>query len=664
MKGVDEILNSKEAKKFVKNLEPTFLDKAPDGGYICPRCGNGSGANGTGLALDPHDKSQGNHYKCFACGGYMDVIDLWKAHNQISDDREAFNSIYRYYGVEVEYSSNEPHSLNKPVNPAQQSNFSQDKQKTILEYELANRKAYLEDVALHGTETDYWSSRGISNATVEELHLGYDAQCTEKGINGVWKAAIIPTSEYTAAIRNTDNAADKNNRYRKIGNTHLYKLMPKGAEKKPIWIVEGEIDAITLYEVNSNAYALGSAANYRLLLDDVNTNKPNQPLILALDQDEPGKKTTENLLKELQSQKIETYVCDPYDGHKDANEALLADRYKFKETVAAIEAAPDQYDVLKEKRHNEYIQAHSVHGKMNNFLNGISASAATEGIPTGFPILDQYLEGGLYEGLYVIGAMSSLGKTTFALQIVDQIAENQQKDVLIFSLEMALTELMSKSISRFTCIDMKQDLNGDMRNAKTARGITTGSRHKNYSKEELNVIDRAYARYDSFANHIFIYEGIGNIGIDQIVDKVQEHIAETGQKPVVMIDYLQILAPYDMRATDKQNIDKTVIELKRLSRDYKIPVIAISSVNRMSYKDPMNESSFKESGAIEYSSDVLIGLQFEGCEEKKFKPEKAKAMNPRKIELKILKNRNGAIPGSPINYNFYSMFNYFNEQIG
>ena len=145
---------------------------------------------------------------------------------------------------------------------------------------------------------------------------------------------------------------------------------------------------------------------------------------------------------------------------------------------------------------------------------------------------------------------------------------------------------------------------------------------------------------------------------------MQEHIAETGQKPVVLIDYLQILAPYNIRATDKQNIDKAVIELKRLSRDYKIPVIAISSVNRMSYKDPMNESSFKESGAIEYSSDVLIGLQFEGCEDKDIKPEKAKAMNPRNIELKILKNRNGAIPGSPINYNFYSMFNYFNEQIG
>lgn len=646
----------------MKNQEPTFLSKAPDGGYICPRCGNGSGVHGTGIALDPHDKTQGNHYKCFACGSYMDTIDLWKAHNQISEDREAFNSIYRYYGVEVDYSSNEPHSLNKPVNTAQQCNSLPDNQKAISEYELANRKVYLEDAAAHGTETEYWSTRGISNATVEELRLGYDAQCTEKGINGVWKSAIIPTSEYTAAIRNTDSEADKNNRYRKIGNTHLYKLMQ--AENKPIWIVEGEIDAISMYEVGCNAYALGSAANYRLLLDDVVLNKPDQPLILALDQDETGQKATENLLNELQTREIETYVCNPYDGRKDANETLLADRNKFKETVAAIEAAPEQHDTLKEKRYNEYIQANSAHGKMNNFLNGISASAATEGIPTGFSILDQYLEGGLYEGLYVIGAMSSLGKTTFALQMVDQIAEQQKKDILIFSLEMAETELMSKSISRFTCIDMKQDLNGDMRNAKTARGITTGSRYKNYLKEEMNVINRAFKRYDSFAKHIFIYEGVGNIGIDQIVDQVKKHIAITVRNPVVLIDYLQILAPYDMKASDKQNTDKAVLELKRLSRDYKIPVIAISSVNRMSYKDPMNESSFKESGAIEYSSDVLIGLQFEGCEEKNFKAEKAKAMNPRKIELKILKNRNGAIPGSPINYNFYSMFNYFNEQIG
>jgi replicative DNA helicase len=79
-----------------------------------------------------------------------------------------------------------------------------------------------------------------------------------------------------------------------------------------------------------------------------------------------------------------------------------------------------------------------------------------------------------------------------------------------------------------------------------------------------------------------------------------------------MIDYLQILKPADPRASDKQNTDWAVSELKRISREHKIPVLAISSLNRENYHMPINLTSFKESGAIEYSSDVLIGLQVEG----------------------------------------------------
>ena len=140
-----------------------------------------------------------------------------------------------------------------------------------------------------------------------------------------------------------------------------------------------------------------------------------------------------------------------------------------------------------------------------------------------------------------------------------------------------------------------------------------------------------------------------------------------------MIDYLQIIAPADMRATDKQNTDKAVLELKRLSRDYSIPVIGISSFNRDNYTAPVNLASFKESGAIEYSSDVLIGLQYEGMDYQEGEADKArekrirelmkeavdagKAGKPQKIQVKILKNRNGSKGDTLLD--FYPMFNYF-----
>ena len=111
--------------------------------------------------------------------------------------------------------------------------------------------------------------------------------------------------------------------------------------------------------------------------------------------------------------------------------------------------------------------------------------------------------------------------------------------------------------------------------------------------------------------------------------------------PVVVIDYIQILAPYNDRATDKQNTDKAVMELKRISRDYKTPVIGISSFNRANYSVPVTMEAFKESGAIEYSSDVLIGLQLKGAGQKDFDANQAKRKVPREVELVILKNRNG-----------------------
>jgi len=70
--------------------------------------------------------------------------------------------------------------------------------------------------------------------------------------------------------------------------------------------------------------------------------------------------------------------------------------------------------------------------------------------------------------------------------------------------------------------------------------------------------------------------------------------------------------------------------------------------------------AFKESGAIEYGSDVLLGLQFNGAGKKEYDAKEAKRKNPRDVELVILKNRNGAT-GDTIAYEYYPLFNYFKE---
>lgn len=154
------------------------------------------------------------------------------------------------------------------------------------------------------------------------------------------------------------------------------------------------------------------------------------------------------------------------------------------------------------------------------------------------------------------------------------------------------------------------------------------------------------------------------IGVEQIREGVKQHIAVTGARPLVIVDYLQILTPNEEgRYTDKQIIDKAVLELKCISRDFKVPVIAVSSFNRACYNTSVTMEAFKESGAIEYSSDVLLGLQLEGAGNKDFNVDKAKGQSTRKIELVILKNRNGRT-GGKIKYQYLPAHHVLEEQDG
>ena len=285
-----------------------------------------------------------------------------------------------------------------------------------------------------------------------------------------------------------------------------------------------------------------------------------------------------------------------------------------------------------------------------------NAKACPPAMPTGFEELDGVLDGGLYAGLYCVGAISSLGKTTFVLQIADQVAK-QGHDALIFSLEMSRYELIAKSISRTTL-----EIADNPRDAKGIKDISVWNRFNNLPQKDKTLIKRAGYEYGEYAENIRIIEGMGNVTVSKIKQAVARHIQERNKIPVVVIDYLQLIAPEEgqERATPKQVIDKAVMELKRISRDHKTPVIAISSLNRQSYQDEANMASFKESGAIEYSSDVLIGLQLKGVGPKDFDADAAKAKNPREIELVVLKNRNG-MAGGRLEYEYRTPFHCFKE---
>lgn len=605
-----------------------------------------------------------NKCHCFSCGADYSILDLIGIDYGLTDTAEIYKQAYSLYGLEVDSyrttaredfkevstkSSTKPNNNTDTHNSIHTDTYTQAQpQEDFLAYYDKCGEALAE------SGYSYTSLRGLTEATVKKYRLGLE-KSFNKGTGGaVWEALIIPTGRHTYTARNTDPEAEKKNRVRKVGHSVIFNTRALREAKKPIYIVEGELDALSIIDVGGEAVGLGSTANYRQLVAYLQKNKPEQPLIVALDNDTDGQKTAEALVEELEKLQLTFYRLDPYNGKKDANEALTSDRGAFKKAIE--EADHIQEQELQEAK-EAYLQTATA-SHIQDFINGIADSVNTPAIATGFPKLDKVLDGGLYEGLYICGAISSLGKTTLALQIADQIAQ-AGTDVLIFSLEMARSELMAKSISRLTLLDVIKN-KGQVSNAKTTRGVTSGARYSKYSTEERELIQRAITAYSGYAGNIYINEGVGDIGVQEVRETIKKHILFTGRKPVVVIDYVQILAPAEVRATDKQNIDKAVLELKRISRDFKLPLIGISSVNRANYNTPISMEALKESGNLEFGSDVIWGLQLKGVGKKDFDVNEAKAKNPREVELVVLKNRNGAT-GGKVTFEYYPLFNYFTE---
>lgn len=629
-------------KQELKELLPVYLEKKLGINISKPfKCLNPEHNDRTpSMSYDP----KRNKVHCFSCNVDWDIFDLVGALEETTDLKEITKLIEVFNDFKEDPDQNQEAIEQKPL----KAETPKKNDPIIMDYfKKCNKRI---------KETDYLKNRGLSDKTLEKFYIGYEPNFSEGTGGQLWKAVIIPTSASTYIARNTDLQADSKNRVRKHGMSLLFnykKIMEQIDDY--IFIVEGEIDAMSIEEVGANAVALGGVGNINKLIQLVKQYPPKKPLLIALDNDEAGKKATKELVEGLKKIDVKClYSFELYEDYKDANEFLVNNRAGF---IDSINKALGFEKVEQEEKRKEYLK-NATSNYLQGFIDGIQESVNTPYIPTGFKKLDEVLDGGLYEGLYICGAISSLGKTTFITQIMDQVAAAGQ-DVIIFSLEMARTEIMAKSISRNTLLKVMEEKK-DTKLAKTVRGITTGVRYLFYSKEESEIIKKAVNEYGKYANKIFIHEGVGDIGVDQIKETIKRHIEVTGNRPVVVIDYVQILAPYDIRATDKQNMDHAVMELKRLSRDLKLTIIGISSFNRTSYKDPVSMESFKESGALEYGSDVLIGLQLKGAGDKNFKVDEAKQKSPREVELVILKNRNGAT-GKKIDFNYYSMFNYFKE---
>ena len=395
--------------------------------------------------------------------------------------------------------------------------------------------------------------------------------------------------------------------------------------------------------------AINSTSNARKLIEIMKEKRPENTIILCLDNDEPGRATTAEMKTELDRINISYVVEDICNGAKDPNEALTKNRNAFLSAVSDAEKM-----TVKPDNTTLYINR-----LMAKEIDELKKNA---GVKTGFSNLDAEIES-VYPGLYVIGGISSVGKTTFIHQMADQMAMNGH-NVLFFSMEQSRLEMVSKSLARETA-------KSDISKAVTSIAIRSGRGLTDF------VIEQSEKYCEAVGDRISIIEGNFNCNVSFIRGYAKKYIEHNKTKPVIIVDYLQVLQaeadPETKRKTSdiKQITDQNITELKRITRELDVPVFVVSSLNRSNYLTPIEFESFKESGGIEYTADVIWGLQLDilnddlfdkdkHLKQKREKVAEAKEKIPREIELVCLKNRYGK-SRYKVNFKYYPQYDLFKE---
>ncbi|MDE5582569.1 MAG: toprim domain-containing protein [Ruminococcus sp.] len=277
--------------------------------YVCPFCSSGTGSNHSGaFTVYPDTYS----YYCFSCNAHGDIFNLYGEMNNISDFPTILKELQSKYGV-VSFRS-QPIRQKQPANPATSESSERDYTKFF----------YSAEQHLH--ETDYLTHRGLSIETQRKFRCGYMPNFTYKN-NQTTSAVIIPTSKYSYMWRSTiDNIKQKR------GNTHILNATSLNAPY--CFVVEGEIDCMSVDECGYSCIGLGSTSNIRKIFEfDISKTV----LIIALDNDKAGKKATVELSKLCDENSVPYITSDPdiWSDCKDANELLVKDRTRLVSSLQA-----------------------------------------------------------------------------------------------------------------------------------------------------------------------------------------------------------------------------------------------------------------------------------------------------------------------------------------
>jgi replicative DNA helicase len=263
------------------------------------------------------------------------------------------------------------------------------------------------------------------------------------------------------------------------------------------------------------------------------------------------------------------------------------------------------------------------------------------GLRSGFIDLDK-MTGGLQPSeLVIIAGRPSMGKTAFALNIIEHISINEKKPIALFSLEMSKESLMMRLLCSVAKANLYEARTGFL-SAKRWPALTTAGR----------IIS------DS---HIYIDDS-SNLSVLELRARARRLATELKvqkkELSLIVVDYIQMMRGSARTESRQQEIADISRSLKALAKDLRVPVIALSQLSRKTEEKGREGkpqlSDLRESGAIEQDADVVIFIYREGYY-KREDPDMEK-----KATIIIGKQRNG--PTGEISLVFEREYTRFENQ--
>jgi len=254
------------------------------------------------------------------------------------------------------------------------------------------------------------------------------------------------------------------------------------------------------------------------------------------------------------------------------------------------------------------------------------------GIPTGFNDVDQ-MTSGLQEGdLVVVAGRPSMGKTALALNMGEHVAVESRLPVAVFSTEMGGTQLATRMLGSIGRLDQHK--------------LRTGR----LTDEDWNKLTNAVGKLHDAPIHIDETAALNALELRARARRLHRQYGKLG---LIIVDYLQLMSASshgENRATEISEISRS---LKALAKELKVPVVALSQLNRSLEQRPNKRpvmSDLRESGAIEQDADLILFIYRDEVYNPD-SPDKGRA------EIIIGKQRNGPI--GTVNLTFLGQYTRF-----